>query len=502
MILVDQLRADALGVFGNDIIKTPNLDRLAEGGTRFAQCMITQPTCTPSRASLLSGCFPSALRTRMVGCVTPDDPRLLPKVLAEAGYHTAAIGKIHFVPQGAEPEALEATRRTDGSHDYYGFQHVDLVTSKLPSFGPRYTPWLRDRVPDLEKRLKKKEPLCAIPTCLRWPLPPEVHPSRYIADRSIEYIQQARNYKEPFFLYCSFNDPHHPFTIPEPYASMYDPKDMPMPLAPITESVDPPKAGLEAYEGKSSPNREMGGRPGERMLGMPRVAYHNYTENDYRMVRAITAGMITSLDDNIGRVLESLRQSGLSDNTVVVFASDHGDYLGDYGIHGKGLHYNSVLRTPLVMRGPGIPECQCVNQISSLVDVAPTLLELTEIEEPEALQGTSMVSGLSDPGVWPRDAALTENDDDMAAFRLRTLTTLDWKLTIYAGDSYGELYDRKNDPNEQVNLWNDAAHASTKARLMQQLADHMLCAADGANGRVQVPAPEVKKYIPRVGRDR
>ena len=120
MILVDQMRADALGCFSNEVTKTPNLERLAESGTRFAQCMVTQPTCTPSRASLLSGCFPSALRSRMVGYVTPDDSRLLPRVLAGAGYHTAAIDKIHFVPQGAELDAVEATRRADGSFDYYG----------------------------------------------------------------------------------------------------------------------------------------------------------------------------------------------------------------------------------------------------------------------------------------------------------------------------------------------------------------------------------------------
>ena len=503
MILVDQMRADALGCFGNEIIKTPNLDRLAERGTRFAQCMVTQPTCTPCRASLLSGCFPSALRSRMVGCVTPDDSRLLPRVLAEAGFHTAAIGKIHFVPQSAELDAVEATRRADGSYDYYGFQHVDLVNGDgMPSFGQRYTPWVRERVPDLDERRKQRESLCGIPSCWRWPFPPEVHPSQYIADRSVEYLQQAPNHGGPFFLYCSFPDPHHPFTVPEPYASMYHPEAMPVPLAPISECVDPPQAGVDAYEGKTSALRGPGGRPAERILGTPPLPFYTFTEWDYRVARAITAGMITLLDDGIGRVLGALQRSGLADNTVVIFASDHGDYLGDYGLHGKGLHYDCVLRTPLLLRAPGIPVANCVDQISSLVDVAPTLLELIGIAEPDGLQGISMMSGLNDPAVWPRDGALTENDDDVAALRLRTLTTVNWKLTIYAGDSYGELYDRNNDPNEQVNLWNDSAHAATKARLLQQLADHMLCASDGANGRVQQPAPRIKKHIPRKGGDR
>ncbi len=358
---------------------------------------------------------------------------------------------------------------------------------------------MRERVPDLDQRRKHRELLCAIPTCLRWPFPPEAHPSRYIAERSVEYLQRAKDRGAPFFLYCSFPDPHHPFTVPEPYASMYDPEEMPVPLAPISECVDPPPAGVEAYEGKTSAYRSPEGRYAERILGMPPLPFHTYTEEDYRVARAITAGMITLLDDCIGGVLESLQRSGLADNTVVVFASDHGDYLGDYGLHGKGLHYDCVLRTPLLMRGPGIPVANRVDQISSLVDVAPTLLELSGIAEPDALQGFSMVSGLNDPGAWLRDAALTENDDDMAALRLRTLTTANWKLTVYAGDTYGELYDRNSDRHEQVNLWSDSAHAATKARLLQLLADHMLCASDGANGRVQQPAPRIEKYLPQKG---
>ena len=107
LIFADELRADALGYAGNPIIQTPNIDRLAHEGTAFSQCMITQPTCTPSRASILTGCYPSALRSRMVGCITPDDPRFMPRLLKQAGYRTASIGKIHLVPQRSEPDAIQ-----------------------------------------------------------------------------------------------------------------------------------------------------------------------------------------------------------------------------------------------------------------------------------------------------------------------------------------------------------------------------------------------------------
>ncbi len=192
MLLVDEMRADALGCFGNPVINTPNLDRLAANGTCFEQCMVTQPTCTPSRASLLTGCFPSALRSRMVGCETPDDDRFLPRVLRDAGYDTASIGKIHLIPQGYEPEAIEKSRCSDGTYDFYGFQYIDLVNGHGDRcFGPGYTAWLKEKVPDVDACRKTAEPLCNVPRCYRWPFPPEVHSSQYVADRSVAYLKKA-----------------------------------------------------------------------------------------------------------------------------------------------------------------------------------------------------------------------------------------------------------------------------------------------------------------------
>ena len=127
LIIADELRADALSSYGNPICATPHLDRLAASGTRFADCVVTQPTCTPSRASLLTGCFPSVLKSRMVGCHTPDDPRFLGHVLQAAGYRSVSIGKIHLQPQRAEPHAVAAAMADEASDGYFGFAEVDLV---------------------------------------------------------------------------------------------------------------------------------------------------------------------------------------------------------------------------------------------------------------------------------------------------------------------------------------------------------------------------------------
>ena len=493
MILVDERRADALGCFGNGIIRTPNLDRLAAGGTRFSQCMVTQPTCTPCRASLLTGCFPSALRSRMVGCETPDVPRFLPRVLGAAGYRTASIGKTHLVPQAWEPEAIEKTSQADGTYDYYGFREVELVNGHGDRcFGPNFTPWVERRLAECGASRHPRKPLCGIPDCYEWPLPPELHSTPYIADRTTEFLRDAASHERPFFLHCSFPDPHHPFTVPEPYASMYDPDDMPDPLPPPDDDSDPPPPVCAAYRNEDTDAPD-------HVIGTPRKPYPDYTNQDWRVVRAITAGMVTQLDDGIGRVLDALAATGLAENTIVVFASDHGDYLGDHGLFGKGFHYDSAIRTPLILRGPGIPEGRGIDQPASLLDLAPTLLELADIAEPEAMQGLSMVPGLANPPDWPRTAALTENDDDMARIRMRTLTTAEWKLTLYAGREFGELYNRRTDPDERTNLWSAPDHATVRADLTTQLADHMLCAVDGANGRVQPPRTPVAKHVPQRG---
>ena len=233
LIFADELRADHLGCFGHPVVQTPNLDRLAARGCRFDQCMIAQPTCTPCRASVLTGCYPSTIRSRMVGCVTPDDPRFLPRVLGEAGYRTRSIGKIQLAPQGEEPRRVEETRTAAGDVDYYGFHDVDLVNGHGDRcFGNGYSPWLRERVPDLDQRRDGKHSLPHASKALAdrglgpysYELPLETHSSCYIADRAVKALKAAADGAEPFFLHVSFPDPHHPFTVPEPYAGRYRPR--------------------------------------------------------------------------------------------------------------------------------------------------------------------------------------------------------------------------------------------------------------------------------------
>ncbi len=491
MILCDELRADALGCYGNPIVKTPNIDRLAREGTRFSQCFVTQPTCTPSRASILTGCYPSALRARMVGCYTPDDERFLPRVLAHAGYRRAAIGKLHLAPQAAEPQLVAQALADDGG-SYYGFQAVDLVNGHgSRCFGNRYTDWLRERVPDLDERQANTTPYENGLNCWRWNLPEAVHSSHYIADRTSDFLETASD--APYFLQVSFPDPHYPFTVPEPWASLYDPADMPPPIPPVTESADMPALHERVYRGPQASASD-GARPRDRVIGTPPHNYAQYDEDDWRQVKAIYYGMVSLLDHSVGRILKAVDRLGMNDNTIIVFASDHGDYMGDHGLYGKGLAYESALRTPLIYRGPGVAAGQTISSVESTLDIAPTLLDVAGVPEPEGIQGISLLRSLSGADQPRPDAALVENDDDFASLRMRTLITPRWRLTYYLGKDWGELIDRERDPLEMRNLWNDPAQAAVKQKLLIQLLDELGASIDMSNGRRQQPSAPVPKW--------
>jgi len=492
MILCDELRADALGCYGNSIIDTPNIDRLATMGTRFDQCMITQPTCTPSRASILTGCYPSAIRSRMVGCYTPDDPRFLPRILSQHGYRTASIGKLHLVPQGAEPDVID-NRMASEDGNYYGFQEIDLVNGHGDKcFGQQYTEWLNERVPDLSERLERKQAYPHGVNSYTWELPEEVHSSNYIADRTVSFLEQ--NHEQPFFLHVSFPDPHYPFTVPEPYASRYNPDDMPPPIAPINESDNMPPLHTQVYQRQNTANIHPDGRPVDRVIGTPPHIYADYSVEDWQQVKALYYGMVSLADHAIGRILNTIDQQNLHENTIIVFLSDHGDYLGDHGFYGKGLPYDSVLRVPMIWSGPQIKAGTAIDTVESTLDISPTLLDMVGISEPEATQGLSMKAILGGELRERPSIAMTENDDDFAAVRMRTITTKNWRLTYYLNETFGELIDRINDSDELHNLWDNPEYGKVKQDLLNQLMQKVLASVDMVNGRQQQPSAPVPKW--------
>ncbi len=456
--------------------------------------MVTQPSCTPSRASLLSGCWPSTLGTRMVGCHTPADARFLPHVLDAAGWHTAALGKLHFGPQREEPAALQAALEEQGH--YYGFREVDLVDGHGDHcFGPQYTPWLEQQCPDWRKRLQRWQRLPRGVDTWSWELPEPVHSSNYLGLRAEQFLANAQQDGRPFFLQVSFPDPHYPFMVPEPWASLHDPADMPPPLPPLTESSGLPPLHELVYYRRGGHVTRADGLPADRVIGIPPHEWSRYSLADWQQVKALYYGMVSLIDHNVGRILDALDSSGLAQDTLVLFVSDHGDHLGDHGLYGKGLPYDAALRVPLIWRGQGIAAGQQRAEVASTLDIAPTLLDLAGVTLPEGVQGHSMRAQLAGAPAPLRRAVLTENDDDFVPMKMRVLTTLRWKLVNCLNEPVGELYDRVNDPGEMRNLWHEPPYAALRAQLTAQLLDEVICSQEMRNGRRQLPAPAVPHWL-------
>jgi len=495
ILMTDQQRADSLGCYGNKVCRTPNLDRLAEQGALMTNAFVANPLCMPNRATFWTGRYPSAHGVRSNGIPLSYDEITMVRVLAEAGYETASFGKIHLQPSGLlecvfpdgrrmiSYESRPYWERTDPRQPrrfyrpddrmpvpHYGFQQIKLTIGHGEWPSGHYYWWLKENHPDVFNRRGREHALRPPTGAMQsWKsaVPAECHPTRWVCDRTIEFLRTRKDTVRPFLAVCSIPDPHHPFTPPAPYCFMYDEVDIPLPERREGDLEAKPPHFLRYY------------REGLKTSGTHEVPPSTFTDDHWREIIAHTYGMVTQIDDNLGRVLDCLDQEGLADNTIVLFTSDHGDLLGDHGLVLKGpYHMDGLVRVPMIWRMPGrIPAGRRLDGLFSTADVMDTLLDILGVEPPPGTQGISARAYLEGSGPAPRDALLVENDEEYLDLRLRTLITPDWKITVYAGQSYGELYDRRKDPGEFENLWDSPEHRDVKQALMERLM-HALIEAD------------------------
>lgn len=468
LFMCDQLRFDALGCYGNNQIHTPNIDRIALNGSTFDNHFVQNPVCSPSRCSVLTGRYPKNHGTRDNGIPLRDSEITLPEVLRENGYVTAAIGKMHITTQFVPKE----DEQDDWPEDNYGF---DIIHTTCDCKTGEYLNWLKEQSPEDYGEVKRQgerkaredrasaaeKDLSGPPQVYTSGIHPEYHQSHWIADRMIDLIGEAGPEK-PFFAYCSFVDPHHPFDPPEPYASMYDPDRLAPPMVREGELEDKPPHFMKARTAHGFSNEK--------------YDYRLLDEHAWGQVKAAYYGMITLIDDNIGRVLEALEKKGILDDTLIMFTNDHGELLGDHGLLFKGpFHYDSIIKAPMIISWPGvIPQGSRYSRITEHVDIMPTLLEYAGVRPPCGVQGVSMATALRGDKGSGREYAMTEFNCYDWGLSVKTLTGKDYKMTYYAGEEYGELYDRNQDPEEFVNLWDDEDYGEIKAYMMKKMLDRVI----------------------------
>ncbi|MCQ9162831.1 sulfatase [Arthrobacter sp. STN4] len=504
VFIADQLRADHLGFAGNPVVKTPHLDRLAAASVVFTEATVANPTCMPNRASLLTGRWPSAHGTRCNGITMDPNASTMVRNMALDGYNTAAVGKLHHQNMGwpfeddqrAEIEATDPLllslnhrdaaefdrepgwdrweNRSDHEagflqlpKDYYGYQHVDLVVGHGDNPGGHYRHWAAGRGWDPRRLGGAGNAVTVYPgweQVYETAVPVEAHPSSYVADKAIERIGALAGEDEPFFLFVSFPDPHHPFSPPAGYADLYSPEDIPLPAGFHQDHSKSPEHIRALIDHRGTP-------------GSDSTMTWSVTEDQYRHAAAAQYGLITLMDEQIGRVLGALSAQGLDDDTVVLFTSDHGDLLGDHGLMLKHFtHYRAVTNVPLTIRVPGTAPRSTAALVST-ADLAPTLLELTGTAAFRGLQGQSLVPLLEGSVDAVREALIIEEDQPFglpglpAPVRIRSVLTRRARLTRYFGTAAAtELYDLLSDPDELDNLADDTGHA----QLLGQLTELML----------------------------
>jgi len=519
LFINDQHRADHLGCYGNEIVQTPNIDGIAARGTRFDRFYVACPICMPNRGTLMTGRMPSLHGVRQNGIPLSRQAVTFTELLRAAGYRTALMGKSHLQSISANPievglpqpdpdkvqppEALAEARRNqwlDGRYDqelpptwkgeagfepelpFYGFDEIALAIGHGDKVTGHYSRWLAERHSDPDSLRGPDNALpanreIASPQAWRTRIPEELYPTTFVAEKTVEFIErQAKSGDgKPFFLQCSFPDPHHPFTAPGRYFDMYDPADVPTP-----EAFHHPKEKLPPQLAEIHRERDEGRaqKGGQRAFAC--------TEEEARHAIALNYGGITMIDDAIGRVLKSLEESGLADNTVVIFTTDHGDFMGDHQLMLKAaLHYQGLIRVPCIWSDPadaGRPDSS--DAYAGTLDIANSVLERAGIAGFNGMQGKSL----------PAMAAAGEGHDGMIVeedqrrgymgfepnFRARTLVADNWRITMYSQADWGELYDLTSDPNEFENLWDDPAHAGKRMEMTERLARRMIDLADGS----------------------
>jgi len=476
-ITSDQQRGDCFGFEGRRI-RTPHLDRMAREGTRFSACITPNLVCQPSRASILTGLLP------YTHGVSDNGIDLDPKVgeagfagaFAKAGYRTAFLGKAHFATSHTfkatgTPECRNSDQDPDWHGPYMGFEYVELVVEghnhwppMKPPRGQHYERWFHKdgRGEELQRRYETKlPPLSTAVQTFHSALPPAFHNSTWVADRTIAYLEAHK--QEPFCVWVSFPDPHHPFDAPDPWSRMHPPDEVDL----------PPQRALDLERRPWWHRRSLEGKPQiEDRLRRIREEYSRIPQQTDAQLRELIAnyyGMIALIDHNVGRILLHLEQLGLEKNTVVVFSSDHGDWLGDHGLILKGpMAYEGLLRVGLIFQGPGVPQGRVVADPVSTIDLGATFADYAGVALPAAKHGRSLRPLIDSDGA-SRDFAYSEWD--LRASRsgvdldLRTVRTKTKKLTLDLRSGAGELYDLANDPLEMDNRFGDPGAARTQQEL-------------------------------------
>ena len=449
-IMTDQQKSTALSCISGPPHMTDCLDAFAEDSVLFENAYTPCPVCGPARASLKTGLYPPATGIVRNWVGFKEGISFLPEELRKAGYQTGMAGKLHFYPPEKPEYGFEITHLSDAPYSVY---------SDDPDHS-EYVKWLRanyhDRSVDPVDLFNEDE-LSYDDDLKRFILgsgfrTEKEHETRWTEECTLDFLR-SHDRSRPFFFYCSYFGPHQPYKAPAPYDSWIDPG-----------SIELPRSFLADYK-KGCPVFERNTR---------KIYDHireSISEDDAREVIAQYCGQVRMIDESIGRILSYMKESGLYDDTLIIFSSDHGDHLGEHGLFFKGQMYDSCVKVPLIVKLPGKAEGRRCGRVVNTIDLYSTLIEFSGAENRnEGIESKSLMPLLLDSQAEWRDESFSIIGDD----REHAMTMLrdgNLKLIRYP-DGQGavyEMYDVEEDPEEIRDIYPSSCGAVRVIALRDRL---------------------------------
>jgi arylsulfatase len=438
-LMDDQHRGDALGIAGDKIIQTPNLDRLAGEGAYFPKAHVSVPSCVAARASLLTGQSPWGHGLLGYANQAKRWPLEKPRFIHDHGYYSMSIGKNHFTP-------MRNKRGYDRTLLYDGLEESDKVDD--------YGLWLAKVAPGVDEHStglgwndRGGKP---------WPHRDELHPTSWTGQQAVDFLTSYKDEK-PFFLKVSFHRPHTPFDPISKWFDYYGKQDLP-----------------KAQVGKWAEELNGSFKP-PRPPSAPRAAL---SDEEIRNSRQGYYGSISHVDEQIGRIMDVMRQRPDFENTLIVFVSDHGEMVGDHHLWRKTWAYEGSSRIPMIVRWGSdfltAQRGQVLPQLTELRDILPTFLDAAGAEIPPSIEGKSLldlVRGKTQD--WRTQLDLEHSTCYFKENQWTALMDDRSKYIYFAPDGKQQLFDLHNDPNELNDLAADPAHADTLKTWRGKMIDHL-----------------------------
>ncbi len=457
LLMSDQHRGDWFGAAGLRAIRTPAMDRLAAEGVMFRHAYSTTPTCTPARAALLTGQSPWNHGMLGYAKVAQKYPVEMPRLLADAGYHTFGIGKMHYSPQ----------------RNPHGFQGLLLDESgrvDSPEFRSDYRAWFASETPNLNPDVTGigfNDYKGGV-----YQLPERLHPTRWTGDCAVRFLESYSR-SEPFFLKVSFARPHSPYDPPQRFLDR-------------TLAANLPAPSIGKWAAKYEP----------RNTTRDDIWHGRLSAGEVRLSRAAYAGSIEFVDEQLGRILETLERRRLLDETLILYISDHGDMTGDHNLWRKSYAYEPSARIPFLVRGPGAAKGTVSTVPVEIRDVLPTFLAAAGAPVPQSVDGQNVLTARRD---W---IDLEHNVCYSPENHWNALTDGCVKYIYHAQKGEEQLFDLAADPGETRDLSADPAHQATLRTWRGRLTEHLAPRGEAwiKGGRL-VPRPEGQNLSPNYPRN-